>query len=91
MEALTTETAAPLLDMGDVARFVQYRERGLWDSQALPDGRWIDAPVRFAHFDSFAIASGRPAPALSEHTHELLAEVGLSAQEIQALFAHGIV
>jgi len=83
--------AAPLLDMSDVARFVQYRERGLWDSQALPDGRSIDAPVRFAHFDNFTIVSGRPAPALSEHTHELLAEVGLSAQEIQALFAHGIV
>lgn len=59
--------------------------------QTLPDGSTIDAPVRFAHFDDGAIEPGRPAPALSEHTHELLGEAGLSSSEIQALFAHGVI
>lgn len=83
--------AAPLLDMSDVARFAQYRERGLWAKQTLPDGRAIDAPLRFAHFSDYTIEPGRPAPALSEHTHELLEEAGLSGAEIQALFAHGVI
>lgn len=82
--------AAPLLDMADIGTFAQYRERGLWVQQPLPDGVQIDAPARFAHFTGGSIEAGRPAPRLSEHTHELLTAAGFSDDEIQALFVHGV-
>jgi len=83
--------AAPLLDMADVASFAQYRERGLWARQALPDGVSIDAPAHFAQCTGHAFVQRRPAPALSEHTQEVLAEAGLSVPEIQALFCHHVL
>ena len=83
--------AAPLLDMAEVASFEQYAARGLWATQPLPEGRQVQAPVRFARFSDYSIELRRPAPPLSGHTQEVLAEAGYSGTEIQALFAHGIV
>jgi crotonobetainyl-CoA:carnitine CoA-transferase CaiB-like acyl-CoA transferase len=83
--------AAPLMDMADVAAFDQYRQRGLWLRQPLVDGVSVDAPAHVVRSDSFAVTLRRPAPRLSEHTQDVLTELGLSADEIQALFTHGIV
>ncbi len=83
--------AAPLMDMADIAAFDQYRERGLWLRQPLVDGVTVDAPAHVVRSDSFATQLRHPAPRLSEHTQELLAELGLSAGEIEALFCHHIV
>lgn len=83
--------AAPLLDMSDVASFAQYRARGLWAPQQLPDGITLDAPAHFAQCTGHAFVQRRPAPALSEHTQEVLAEAGLSVSEIQALFSHHVL
>ncbi|MGC3985029.1 MAG: CoA transferase [Pseudorhodoferax sp.] len=83
--------AAPLMDMADIAAFAQYRERGLWLRQPLVDGVAVDAPARVVRSDSFDTELRRPAPRLSEHTQELLAELGLTADEVQALFSHAIV
>jgi crotonobetainyl-CoA:carnitine CoA-transferase CaiB-like acyl-CoA transferase len=82
---------APLLDMADIAAFEQYTERGLWQPQTLANGRTIQAPARIVRSDSFDIEVRRPAPALSEHTHELLLEAGLSGTEIQSLFIHHVI
>lgn len=83
--------AAPLMDMADIAAFEQYRERGLWLRQPLVDGVSVDAPAHVVRSDSFETLLRHPAPRLSEHTHELLAEVGLSDTEIQALFCHHVI
>jgi benzylsuccinate CoA-transferase BbsE subunit len=83
--------AAPLMDMADIAAFDQYRERGLWLRQPLIDGVVVDAPAHVVRSDSFATQLRHPAPRLSEHTQELLAELGLSADEIAALFCHGVI
>ncbi|MGH7248361.1 MAG: CoA transferase, partial [Pseudomonadota bacterium] len=85
--------AAPLMDMKDVAESEQYRERGLWTPVKIGrDGREVAAPARFAQFSNFTIETKRGAPALSEHTAEVLSlEAGISATELQALFVHGII
>ena len=85
--------AAPVMDMKDVAESEQYRERGLWTPVKIgPDGREIDAPARFAQFSNFSIETRRAAPALSEHTAEVLKlEAGISSTELQSLFVHGII
>lgn len=85
--------AAPVMDMKDVAESEQYRERSLWTPMKVgPDGREIDAPARFAQFSNFSIETSRAAPALSEHTAEVLKlEAGISSTELQALFVHGII
>jgi len=83
--------AAPVMTMADVAAFEHYRERGLFAPQAV-GGVTVQAPARFAQFSNYEIAVRRAAPALSEHTPEVLAELaGLSAVEVQALFAQGVV
>jgi benzylsuccinate CoA-transferase BbsE subunit len=77
--------------MADIAGFEHYRERGLFAPQNV-GGRTVAAPARFAQFSNYEIAVRRPAPALSEHTVEVLTEfAGLSLIEIQALFAQGVV
>lgn len=83
--------AAPLMDMADIAAFDQYRERGLWLRQPLVDGVTVDAPAHVMRSDSFQTTLRHPAPGLSEHTHALLSEIGLSDGEIQALFSHHII
>jgi crotonobetainyl-CoA:carnitine CoA-transferase CaiB-like acyl-CoA transferase len=86
--------AAPLMDMRDIGRSPQYRERGLWSAPVPlePNGRGVVDPARFAQFSDYTIDVRRPAPTLSQHTGEILkAELGLSAAELQALFVHGIV
>lgn len=83
--------AAPVMTMADIASFEHYRERGLFAPQDV-GGRTVDAPARFAQFSNYEIAVRRPAPALSEHTLEVLTELaGLSSTEVQALFAQGVV
>jgi benzylsuccinate CoA-transferase BbsE subunit len=83
--------AAPVMTMADIAAFEHYRERGLFAPQDV-NGRVVQAPARFAQFSNYEIAVRRPAPALSEHTSEVLGELaGLSVVEVQALFAQGVV
>jgi crotonobetainyl-CoA:carnitine CoA-transferase CaiB-like acyl-CoA transferase len=82
--------AAPVMDMKDVAESPQYRERGLFEPVRVGD-RTIESPVRFAQFSNYTIENRRPAPLLSQHTGEILAEIGISATELQALFVHGVI
>ncbi len=83
--------AAPLMDMADIAAFDQYAARGLWSRQAIGPDLSIDVPARYAHFSNHSIEQRLPAPGLSEHTGEVLAAAGFSADEIRALFAHRII
>ena len=82
--------SSPVMNMKDVAEYVQYRERGLFTRVNVDAGREIDAPARFAQFSNYSIEIKRPAPKLSEHSAEIFeAELGLSKTEIQALFVAG--
>jgi crotonobetainyl-CoA:carnitine CoA-transferase CaiB-like acyl-CoA transferase len=84
--------SSAIWSMDDVAASKQYSERGLWTPVTIAPGRQIDAPARFAQFSNFTIETRRPAPALSQHTVEILAsDARLSQAEIQALFVHGII
>jgi crotonobetainyl-CoA:carnitine CoA-transferase CaiB-like acyl-CoA transferase len=67
------------------------RERGWWQQADLPDGgtEWQRGPVvRFAENEPLI---RRRAPHVGEHTAEVLAELDYGADEIEALFARGIV
>ena len=44
-----------------------------------------------ARFSGTPAAIRRPAPALGEHTHEILAEIGYTADEIDGLRADGVI
>jgi crotonobetainyl-CoA:carnitine CoA-transferase CaiB-like acyl-CoA transferase len=82
--------ASPVMNMKDVADYVQYRERGLFTRVSVEAGREIGVPARFAQFSNYSIEVKRPAPKLSEHSAEILeTELGLSKAEIQALFVAG--
>ena len=83
--------AAPAMTMADIAAFEHYRERGLFAPQTVGD-KVVDAPARFAQFSDYEIGVRRPAPALSEHTVEILTVfAGLSEPEVQALFGQGVI
>ncbi len=82
--------ASPVMNMKDVADYVQYRERGLFTHVSIEAGREIDVPARFAQFSNYSIEIKHPAPKLSEHTAQIFEqELGLSKTEIQALFVAG--
>lgn len=84
--------SSPVMNMKDVAEYVQYRERGLFAPVSVDAGREIDAPARFAQFSNYSIEVKQPAPKLSEHSTEIFeAELGLSKTEIQALFVAGAI
>ncbi len=82
--------AAPVMTMADIAAFEHYHARGLFVPQEVA-GRSVEVPARFAQFSDYQIEVRRPAPALSQHTGEVLGELGYSRLEIQALFAQGII
>lgn len=87
--ALLTEAgvaAGPVNAAEDVVADPHIRARG---SVVEVDGRLMQAPAgRFSGFEA-TVAHG--APALGEHTADVLAEVGLAAAEIEELRHKGVV
>jgi len=84
--------AAPIMDMKDVAEFPHYRERGLFASTVIhPNEKTVELPARFAKLDRDPIEIRRPAPLLSQHTVQILRDLGLSADEVQALYIHEVI
>jgi crotonobetainyl-CoA:carnitine CoA-transferase CaiB-like acyl-CoA transferase len=84
---------APVMDMRDVYTSPQHRERGLWASTRLPAlSVDVDLPARVAQLTGYEIAVRRPPPLLSQDTVAVLTEeAGLSLDEVQALFVHGVI
>jgi crotonobetainyl-CoA:carnitine CoA-transferase CaiB-like acyl-CoA transferase len=85
--------AGPVNTMDDIAASSQFRERGLFDTVSIdPIRQSINVPARFIQFSNYTIDVRRPAPALSQHTIDILTgELDLSLHETQALFAHGAI
>jgi crotonobetainyl-CoA:carnitine CoA-transferase CaiB-like acyl-CoA transferase len=69
----------------------QIQASGLVGEQDHPSGGRLRQPRPAARFDRTPAAPGRPAPALGQHTDEILAELGLDAGEIQALRREAVV
>lgn len=81
----------PVFDLGEAAESQLVRERSLILEHDQPG---IDGPVRTPHGTpklsrTPADHTRLPAPALGEHTEEVLASVGYSQEEIVALFEAG--
>lgn len=73
----------PVLEPGELAKDPHNVARGVFVEQDTPWGKstQLRLPV--------GAPAERPAPAMGEHTREILAEAGLSAPEIDALIAGG--
>lgn len=84
-------TAAPVYDMSDISSDPHFRDRGIY--VALPDDELgsvsMHAPV--PRLSATPGAFHRPAPSISEHAHQVLADTGMDAQEVADLMERGVV
>jgi alpha-methylacyl-CoA racemase len=79
----------PILDIGEVLESDQVVERDMvvsYEQPELGEVRQLGFPVKLSRTPA---SVHRPAPALGEHTEELLAEAGLRPEEIAALVESG--
>ena len=83
--------AAPVLDGLEVGRDTLYRERGVVvEVDHVEAGRWAQVGVPY-HFSRTPAEVRRAAPALGQHSREVLCdELGLSPAEYASLDARGI-
>ncbi|CUH80987.1 CoA-transferase family III [Tropicibacter naphthalenivorans] len=84
--------AGPLNSFEETFAMPQVQDRGLLQTLDHPSAgtvRYVRNPVRFSAGE--ADKGQRPPPLFAEHTDEMLAGLGLDADQIQALRAAGIV
>jgi crotonobetainyl-CoA:carnitine CoA-transferase CaiB-like acyl-CoA transferase len=75
----------PILDLDEALESELVRDREMvisYEQPELGEIRQLGFPIKLSRTPA---AVERPAPALGEHTAELLAESGYTAEEIQAL------
>jgi len=83
--------AAPVLSAAELFADPQLEAAGFYIEFEHPEaGRHRYQGLPF-HFGSMPIDYGRPSPCLGEHTAEVLAEVGMPQDEIEALAALGTI
>jgi alpha-methylacyl-CoA racemase len=79
----------PVLDLDEALDSELVRARDMvveWEQPGLGPVRQLGMPVKLSRTPGTAHA---PAPALGEHTREVLADAGLTTEEIDALFESG--
>jgi crotonobetainyl-CoA:carnitine CoA-transferase CaiB-like acyl-CoA transferase len=79
----------PILEMDEVLESDHVRERDMvltYDQPELGEVRQLGVPVKLSRTPG---GVHRPAPALGEHTAEVLGEAGLSEEEVAALVESG--
>ena len=83
--------AAAVIAPRDVVHNPQLRHRGLFEMEhhaISGDNELLSLPFLL---DGEPTWTGRPSPSLGQHNNEVLTELGLTADEIAALEANGIV
>ncbi|MCB1893986.1 MAG: CoA transferase [Zoogloeaceae bacterium] len=75
----------------DIHADPHYRARDMIESRELPDGAPIDLPGIVPKLSATPGETRWLGPALGEHTEEILAGIGISAEELAGLRAEGIV
>jgi crotonobetainyl-CoA:carnitine CoA-transferase CaiB-like acyl-CoA transferase len=83
--------AVPSRHTVEVAQDPAVAAVGLLEKHHFPDGKPYLIPSRYARFSRTEQGSVRDAPGLGEHSREVLAEAGLSADELDALVAEKMV
>ncbi len=82
--------AGPILSVRDMMEHPQYQARGLFE-RVLVDGAPLRIPAIVPRLERAPGRTEWPGPKLGEHTGEVLGALGLSASEIGALRADGVV
>jgi crotonobetainyl-CoA:carnitine CoA-transferase CaiB-like acyl-CoA transferase len=82
---------APITALDDVASQPQVVAAGSLEETLDPVLGRVVQPRPAAHFAGIGEARRRPSPALGQHTTEVLEDMGLSAAEVAALRADGVV
>ena len=83
--------SGPVFSLEEVARDPQLRERGMIVEWEAPDGRKIGMVNQPIQFSETPAGIRRPAPALGEHTEEVLREAGYGDEELARLREKGAV
>jgi crotonobetainyl-CoA:carnitine CoA-transferase CaiB-like acyl-CoA transferase len=81
--------SAPVTSLSDALHGDYARSRGMLQQLDQPGAGPVDVLAPVIRFAGEEVAPARPAPALGEHTRELLAQAGLDDAEIDALLASG--
>jgi crotonobetainyl-CoA:carnitine CoA-transferase CaiB-like acyl-CoA transferase len=90
--AATGVPVAPVLTVEEALSLKQLEERQLLHEVALPDGeRSLRVLGSSVHVDGESVGPATRPPGLSEHTDEILTELGYSVGEISALHDQGAV
>jgi crotonobetainyl-CoA:carnitine CoA-transferase CaiB-like acyl-CoA transferase len=83
--------AGPVLYPSELQRDPQLQARGFWQTcDRAYIGPHLQASLPL-QLDGRYLTVRRPAPLFGQHNAEILAEAGLTAQEVQALIASGVV
>jgi formyl-CoA transferase len=83
--------AGRIYTVADIAADPHYQARGMLQAVAMDDGSTLTVPGIVPKLSATPGQHWRNAPQLGQDTDEVLAEMGLSAEQIQSLKARGIV
>ncbi|HVZ42296.1 MAG TPA: CaiB/BaiF CoA-transferase family protein [Ramlibacter sp.] len=83
--------AGRIYTVADIAADPHYRARGMIESVRMDDGSTLEVPGIVPKLSRTPGAQRRNAPALGQDTDAVLREIGLTAEQIAALKARGIV
>jgi crotonobetainyl-CoA:carnitine CoA-transferase CaiB-like acyl-CoA transferase len=82
----------PVSTAAEILEDPQLEARGFWQEVEHPDlNRTIRYPGAFARFSEFPVRIYRRAPLIGEHNKEVFGELGLGAEQLERLHAHGVI
>lgn len=83
--------AGRIYTIEDIAKDPHYAARGMLEKVQLDDGTALSVPGVVPKLSRSPGSRGRNAPALGQNTREVLADIGLSDEQVHQLIERGIV